>query len=346
MSTHIRLTGTGIVAAAALAAALSSPPAAADGLPVVGIDARPVSAPGSDVAYVTRRAGRRTALELIDADSERRLRRVLLPGLLSVPAIAYDATPSGITPDGRKLVLIEPRRAFPRAETSFAVIDTRRLRIRRTIHLKGDFSFDAISPDGRTMYLIHYLSPRNVYRYEVRAYDLRSERLLPDPIVDPREPGERMNGLPVTRATGPGGRWEYTLYDGGEHPFVHALDTERGRAFCIDLELPRGELWGARLELAGGGGTLALVMGAKRLASIDTKTFRVSGIPAPRPARRQRPPQEEASGVPWALVALPTLLMLGGACALTLRLRRQRQLGARVLRRPGDAAGRALERTR
>jgi hypothetical protein len=344
MSPRARLTGTAIVATAALAALMSSPPVAAgDGLPVMGVDARPLSAPGSDVAYVTRRAGRRTALEVIDADSEQRLRRVLLPGRLSVPAVAYDATPSGITPDGRKLVLIEPRLAFPRAETRFAVIDTRGLRVRRTVRLSGDFSFDAISPDGRTMYVIRYLSPRNPQRYEVRVYDLRTGRLLPDPIVDPREPDERMNGLPVTRATGPGGRWEYTLYDGGEHPFVHALDTERGRAFCIDLDLHGGGLWGVRLELTGGGGTLALVMGAKRLASIDTRTFRVSDAPTPRP---HSPARDQDSGVPSTLVALPTLLLLGAAAALAARLGRQRELGRGALGRARDAAGRAFERTR
>jgi hypothetical protein len=343
MSTRARLTGTAVVATAALATLLSSPPvAAADGLPL-GVDARPVSAPGSDVAYITRRAGRRTALELIDADSERRLRRVLLPGILTVPAVAYDATPSGLTPDGRKLVLIQPRRAFPRTGTKLAVVDTRRLRIRRTVVLRGDFSFDAISPDGRTMYLIRYLSPRDPKRYEVRAYDLRTDRLLPDPIVDPREPDERMNGQPVTRATGPGGRWEYTLYDGGEHPFVHALDTERGRAFCIDLHLRGGGLWGARLELTGGGGTLAIVMGAKRLASIDTRSFEVAGLPTP-PTRRAA--ADRGPRVPWALVALPTLLLLGAAGALTVRLGRQRQVGRRTLGRARDAAGGTLERTR
>ena len=343
MSTRVRLTATAVVATAALAALLSSPPVAvADGLPL-GVDARPVSAPGSDVAYITRRAGRRTALELIDADSERRLRRVLLPGILTVPAVAYDATPSGLTPDGRKLVLIQPRRAFPRTGTTLAVVDTRRLRIRRTVALRGDFSFDAISPNGRTMYLIRYLSPRNPKRYEVRAYDLRTDRLLPEPIVDPREPDERMNGLPVTRATGPGGRWEYTLYDGGAHPLVHALDTERRRAFCIDLDLRGGGLWGARLELTAGGGTLALVMGAKRVASIDTRTFEVSGLAASPAPRR---PRQEDSGVPWVLVAVPTLLLLGAAGALTARLRCQRKLGGGILGRADDAAGRTLERTR
>ena len=162
-----------------------------------------MSGPGSDVAYGTRRAGNNTTLEVIDADNERRLRRVLLPGRLSVPAVAYDATPSGITPDDTKLVLIEPRRACPRAEPGWGLCGPRRLRVRRTVRLRGDFSFDAISPDGRTMYVIRYPS-RDPQRYEVRAYDLRTGRLLPDPIVDPREPDERMSGRPVTRATAAG----------------------------------------------------------------------------------------------------------------------------------------------
>jgi hypothetical protein len=330
MTARTRLVSTGLLLSAALAAPLSSPPvAAADGLPVVGIDARPVSPPGGELAYVTRRAGRDTWLEVMDADSERRLRRVRLPGRLSVPAIAYDATPSGITPDGRKLVLINPRRAFPRARTSFAIVDTRRLRIRRTLRLTGDFSFDAISPDGRLMYLIRYPSPRDILRYEVRAYDLRADRLLPEPIVDPREPDERMSGVPVTRATSADGRWEYTLYDGSEYPFVHALDTERRQAFCIDLEglaRPRGGLWGARLELGGGGGTLSLVLGNRPLASIDTQTLRVSS-PVKRPRRPAPPPSAAEATVPWLLVVVPTLL-LAGAGAVTARARTRRRIAA------------------
>jgi hypothetical protein len=333
MSTRARLASTALVLAAALVALLSSPPvAAADGLPVVGIDARPISAPGGELAYVTRRAGRGTTLDVIDADSERRLRRVRLPGRLSVPAVAYDSTPSGLTADGRTLVLIEPRRAFPRAETSFAVVDTRRLRIRRMLHLDGDFSFDAIAPDGRTMYLIRYLSPNNALRYEVRAYDLRRDKLLQEPIVDPREPDERMSGLPMTRATSPNGRWEYTLYDGGEHPFVHALDTERRRAFCVDLhglDRPRATLLGATLELARAGEALAVEKGNRTLATLDTRTFRVSTPAGPRSVATLA--EARASDVPWLPVLVPTLLLTGVAAGAVARARlRSRRPRARA----------------
>ena len=114
---------------------------------------------------------------------ERRLR-----GWFSIPAVAYDGSPSGLSADGRTLVLISPRTRFPRRRTTFAVVDTRRLRVRRRVALRGDFSFDAISPDGRTLYLIEY-SPARLPKYAVRAYDLRAGRLLAAPVVDPQRAG-------------------------------------------------------------------------------------------------------------------------------------------------------------
>jgi hypothetical protein len=52
------------------------------------------------------------------------------------------------------LVLIQPRLSFPRVRTSFAVLDARLLRVVKVLRLKGDFSFDAISPSGNRIYLI------------------------------------------------------------------------------------------------------------------------------------------------------------------------------------------------
>jgi hypothetical protein len=301
----------------------------------------------------TRRAETGTALEAIDADSERRLRRVILPGRLSMPAVAYDATPSGLSADGRALVLINPRRGFPRSDTSFAFVDTRTLTIRRRLTLEGDLSFDALSPDARTMYLIRYLSPRDVTRYEVRAYDMRRGRLLEKPIVDPREPAERMSGMPIPRATGPGARWEYTLYEGPEYAFIHALDTERREAFCIDLEGiangPQGVL-GARLVLDGG--TLAVVAGRRRLASVDTSTLRAKIARRPKSGEKGRQrPERPRPGLRRALAADPgpdaPPGRRAGAPETPLESGRRRQLGL-SLQRLGvgglrDAPGGAVE---
>jgi hypothetical protein len=137
-----------VPASLAILAALPAP-AAADGLPAVGVDAKPLSTFGGKLEYVTARARPDTFLRERTVARGRVLRSLRLKGNFSVPAVAYDGSPSGLSADGRTLVLISPRAHFPRASTTFAVIDAKRLRLRRHIRLRGDFSFDAISPDGR-----------------------------------------------------------------------------------------------------------------------------------------------------------------------------------------------------
>jgi hypothetical protein len=250
----------------------------ADGLPVQGVELGDVGVGNAYVRYLAERADPDTLVQRLEVDTGRPLAALLLDGRFSVPVVAYDSSPGGLSADGSTLVLIAPRRHFPRARTSFAVLAARALRLRKTITLRGDYSFDAISPDGRWMYLIHYTSPRNAIRYEVVALDLRSERLT-GPIVDPREPDEKMNGRPLTRASSADGRWAYTLYDGTEHPFVHALDTVARDARCVDLDWLTGHksLADLRFALRREGQELALRTPGKRpVAVVDTTTFEAS----------------------------------------------------------------------
>jgi len=126
--------------------------------------------------------------------------------------------------------------ALGQPETKLAVLDAHNLDPEDQVELNGSFGIDAISPDGSRIYLIEYLSPRDFTEYRVRAYDLDRGRLLPNPIIDPKESGEEMYGMPLTRATSPDGRWAYTLYTGPKENFIHALDTKRATAVCIDLD--------------------------------------------------------------------------------------------------------------
>ena len=138
------------------------------------------------------------------------------------------------------------------------------------LRLRGDFSFDAISPKGRWIYLIHYVSPQDPTRYLVRAYDLQHGRLLTKPVVDPSEQGEKMRGNPLSRAASPDGRWAYTLYDGaGEAPFIHALDTSGRTARCVDLDALAGKdyLWRLRLHLNEYGSALTIRDGEEASSS-------------------------------------------------------------------------------
>jgi hypothetical protein len=309
---------------AVLAAVLLVPGSArADGLPSgVDADASGISLPGSGVSHFAVSAGRGTVVGRTDEETGRLAASRYLGERLAMPAVALDGTPGGLSRGGRTLVLIRPRRIFPQRSTRLAVIDVPSLRIREHVLLRGDFSFDAISPDGGTLYLIQYTSKRVISRYAVRAYDLRRDRLVPGRIVDQREPDEDMSGYPVTRATSAHGRWAYTLYDGKEHPFVHALDTVRGAAFCIDLDLlAKNDLYDLRLDLVAGGRTLAVKRGGAPLASIDTRTLRVSQ-PGALGSASVREAEHDAPS--WPLFGVPTAVLLAAGAAGALRAKRRR----------------------
>jgi hypothetical protein len=303
-----------IVAVLALLPATAS----ADGLPAVGVDANPVFSPRGQVEYQTEKAGQATRLaESARYGGELRARRI--PGVYSIPAVAYDGSPSGLSADGRTLVLINPRVRFPRERTTFAVIDTRTLRVRRTIGLDGDFSFDAISRNGRVMYLIEYLNPRNFTEYAVRAYNMRAQRLYKRPVVDPNESGEDMYGIPVSRASSRDGRWHYTLYEARGHPFVHALDTEGRTAVCIDIEGGVKSVWNATLSPRGPRLDVVADSG-QTLAEIDTRTHEVVWErPPAEPAKAKpkadakpaaKPESEPDAGVSWLPIAAPVAILL------------------------------------
>jgi hypothetical protein len=318
----------GLVGSAAIVAGAGAATASADGLPVLGVDvgSKGVTVPGAAARYVTLWAGPRgTVVARVARNGGWIVRSRLLQGMFTIPAVAYDGSASGLSADGSELVLIQPRTSFPRARTSFAVFDARRLRLLKLLRLRGDFSFDAISPSGSRIYLIQYLSPKDATKYAVRAYDLRAGRLLPDPVVDPHEADEQMRGQPLSRAMSPDGRWAYTLYDGnGKTPFVHALDTSRATARCIDLDALKGNryLWRLRLTIRGNGKQLAVRDGSETELVVSTKTFAVRKPTAPTAAPETR--QESSLTWPWAAGA-SALALVVAAAGLVVATRRHRR---------------------
>ncbi len=189
------------------------------------------------------------------------------------------------------------------------------------LRFRGDFSFDAISPKGNLLYLIQYISPKDPTRYLVRAYDLREHRLLAAPVVDPHEQSDKMRGNPLSRALSPDGRWAYTLYDGGgQMPFIHALDTSRRTARCIDLDALAGNryLWRLRLHATEGGGALLIRDGAETELVVETKTFHVRS-----PAVTAR---GQAGGINWGVAGASSAAGLLVAGTLLLLARRRHQL--------------------
>jgi hypothetical protein len=296
--------------------------ASGDGLPVGNVQAGPdgVASRTGDLRYQAITAGQSTQVLAVRRNGGQLMSWRTLRGRYGLPVVALDGTADGLSADGRTLVLIRPRAAFPRERTTFAVLDAPRLRHQETVRLRGDFSFDAISPDGGLVYLIQYTSRRDPTRYDVRAYDTRKGRLLPDPIVDPREPGEDMRGFPVTRVFSPDGQWAYTLYDGaGEHPFVHALNTRELTAVCIDLHglTGRRDLMDLRLDVQPGGDELSVVNARREpLYVVDARTFEVSEATSGADA------SGGDGGVPGTMWLGGAVLLTAGAIVLMVRRRR------------------------
>jgi hypothetical protein len=247
-------------------------------------------APGGKERRITRRAGDDTLVIAVRRPGGEVLRSRRVSGHWRVPPVAFDGSTTGLSADGRVLVLARPVRNIPPASTSFAVLDARALAVRRELSLPGFFTMDAVSPDGRWLYLIQYGGNDNLLDYRVRALDTRTGRLAARDVVDPREPDEQMGGMPFTRTMSRDGRWAYTLYGGGEETFIHALDTVGRTAACIDLEMlpAQTDLTGYQLRLSPGGGVIHVRDPAGGVvATVNARTFAVSEPGEPAGARSE-----------------------------------------------------------
>lgn len=239
-----------------------------------------------------------------------------LVGSYGIPMTTFRDT-GGLSRDGKSLFLQST--SYPgdptATTTRFLVVDTRTMRTTNGFFLKGSFAFDALSPNGKRLYLTQHIDASNLSRYVVRAYDLTRDRLIPGRIADRTQKSWVMQGDALTRTTSPGGRWVYTLYDNyGGYPFIHALDTMRGVAHCIGLPWKsttnQTGLMNVRLTLHGSRLAVHWQSGRSWL-NVDTKTWRVT------PASGAR--------FPWLWLGIG--LGLGAALLLL------------ILRRPGLARG-------
>jgi hypothetical protein len=187
-------------------------------------------------------------------------RTISIDGKWGLPRVTLNNDVGGLSADGRVLVLAQDDVAHPNGAlsrtSSFAVLGTKPLRLRTVVHVKGDFGFDALSPQGRMLYLIQHVSQENLFRYRVRAFDLQTGKLLQRVIADRRQRDWNMEGYPVARTATHDGRFVYTLYENGNnYPFVHALDTMHRTAVCIGLPwnwtADQQEIYQATLTIRG-----------------------------------------------------------------------------------------------
>jgi hypothetical protein len=229
------------------------------------------------VRYVALPASRSTSVQAITREGGRVLRRLTLKGTWGIPLVAYDGTAEGLSANGRTLLLAQPLYDGQtlRTTTKFALVDTRRMKLRTTIRLKGAFAFDALSRDGRYAYLIEYMTPEDPSSYRVRAYDLTASRLLSKIVSDKRSWATDMRGLPIARTWTDD--WSYTLYGANARPFIHALDTRHVAAVCINLPWKTSpeRVFDFRLRTDSDGHLVVRGPNGRALAVIDRQSFQV-----------------------------------------------------------------------
>ena len=325
-------------AALVLTTLVAVPAAAADGpMPFASQGGAGVLTPDGKTRYVTVGNGASTALQQIQVKGGAVQGFAELPGSWGVPVTTYSQDGEGLAADGKTLVLGDTMAVYPRMTSEFLMVNLRGMQVLRTIELKGDFAFDAISPDARRLYLIQHVDTMNTnQRYVVRGYDLATGRLLPGRIADRTQKSWVMQGYPMARATSAGGRWVYTLYENpGGYPFVHALDTVRGVAHCIGLPWQGSQngFYNMRVSLRNNDRTLAVHwLSGRPWLAVDTSTWRIS--------------HDHRAGLPWLGIGAGGAATLAAAAALLLLRRRRRaeeleQELNELLRRPeGTFSGR------
>ncbi len=156
------------------------------------------------------------------------------------PPWTYGPAPTGISRNGKWMVLVGSKTPSGAGGAErFAVVDLANHKLDRVITafgVSGDVSFDAVSDDGKNVYLVEHLVPSPHYVVRVASFQGNgfADGVLGQ--IKTAEP-EVMNGL-YHASVAVSGDWFLSLYSNPVHgPFIHALNTTQLYAQCI-LNIP------------------------------------------------------------------------------------------------------------
>ena len=266
-----------LVLAATVTAVVWATTAASGAGPSPGISVGGAGLKSGNVRYMTVQAGASTVVQALSKDL-RVLRHMTLKGMWGFPLVAYDQTVEGLLRGGRTLVLaqnIYTSDGQLRKTTTFKLVDVKKMKVSSSIELQGAFTFDAVSPTGRYVYLIEYFSPEDQALYRVRVYDLRQNKLLAKIVADRKSWETGMQGMPISRTWKQG--WAYTLYGGNARPFIHALNTRGVEAVCINMPWTTSpqRIFDFRLRSDKDGNLVVRGPNGRALAVIDPHSFKI-----------------------------------------------------------------------
>jgi hypothetical protein len=193
----------------------------------------PLGAPSPDWTHLyTVSSG---ALVDLDPQTGAVLHRMQLSGHFELPPATVTGVPGGLSQNGRWLVLesFDATSTGVRTATHLLVVDTSYVKGAQQINLNGFFEFDAVSNDGRRIFLIEYLDGN---QYHVRFYDLGAGRLDPNIVFDKSDGSSAMTGVRLTGIPSHDGQWLYSVYvRENKSAFIHALNLDGPFALCLEL---------------------------------------------------------------------------------------------------------------
>jgi WD40 repeat protein len=269
---------------------------------------RAVASPDGSVYYALEGSSP-TTVRWTDAKTGRPITQLTLPGAYAFASETGPA-PTGFSPNGRWLVLV----GDTGAKSSFAIVDTSLVRLAAFAEVPGPFTYDAISDDGTSLYLIEQITSQAAqnlsgvnaaYGYRVRVYDVPAGKMSETLVVDVKLAAQTdgnnaetrldgiMSGIYQSSVPSRDGRWNFSFYyNPNRGPFIHVLHLDSRSAFCIlDLPLVSGgyeKRLGWSLALTASGKTLYAVNGPLGLITvIDATTLKVdrtatvAGLPVP-----------------------------------------------------------------
>ncbi len=199
-----------------------------------------VPSPDWSTLYVTERGIEQTTVRALEPQTGQALRETTITGRFALPEEGSAGTPRGLSPNGRWLTLARGLTYAATTTSHLAVIDTAFAQPPKYVNLDGDFSFDALSNDGASLYLIETLPPTGTATpglgYKVRLYDMRTATLQPGVIVDKTAIAQTMSGTRQSSMVSPDGQWVYSLYlNQAKGPFIHMLNLNGRFSVCIFL---------------------------------------------------------------------------------------------------------------
>lgn len=289
-----------------------------DGATIANVPAGQISPDGSAIASASvGSSGRMTEVVATSAVTGRPLWSRDISGVNHVRLVGHGGRLIVATP-GKKPAgdLYAPA---SRTQTEFTVV---RPRGSEKYSLWGNFEPEAVSLDGRSLFLVKYTPPMDPDSYQVRRLDLTTGEVV-DVFTPDEELQQEMGGSARTHIASTDGRRLYTLYtlqhdDGTASAFVHVLSLDGIWAHCVDLpEDFTGAARSTALALSPAGDRLYVVDGiAGRVADVDTQSLRVTRTLSAPTVAEQEPVFAAADGSNVYVAAAGRVYTLAGEAGL------------------------------